>query len=235
LEQKHSFVQLVSEPASAFAEVCRAFRIRRQTGYKWLGRYRQAGLSGLADQSRRPQQSPHATAAVWVERLRLARRRRKRWGAKKRRAWLQGQHPRSRIPSASTLGRLLRRPGDTASQEQWHRELKADTTRPPSATPHAQQRRFQNWLHDYNEERPHEALGLIPPAQVYYRSRRPYRGARPPPLPAWRDRPASAAQWREILARSQSFYRRSFRPATRRAQTVAAGSLARLFLRLAQR
>src|ERR1035437_3205558 len=82
LEQKYSFVQLVFERDSAFAEACRAFRISRQTGYKWLGRYRQAGLSGLAEQSRRPHHSPHATAAVWVERLRLARRRRKRWGRK---------------------------------------------------------------------------------------------------------------------------------------------------------
>ena len=76
LEQKYSFVQLVSEQDSAFAEVCRAFRISRQTGYKWLGRYRQSGPSGLVDQSRRPHHSPHAAAAVWVERLRLARRRR---------------------------------------------------------------------------------------------------------------------------------------------------------------
>ena len=78
LEQKYSFVQLVFERDSAFAEACRAFRISRQTGYKWLGRYRQVGLSGLAEQSRRPHDSPHATAAVWVERLHLARRRRKR-------------------------------------------------------------------------------------------------------------------------------------------------------------
>src|SRR5207244_9566746 len=66
------------------------------------------------------------------------------------------------------------RPGDNASHEQWHRELKADTTCPPAATPQAQQRRFQNWLQLYNQQRPHEALGLVTPDQVYYRSRRHY-------------------------------------------------------------
>ena len=64
------------------------------------------------------------------------------------------------------------RPGDNASHEPWHRELKADTTRPPAATPPAQQRRFAQWLRTYNHERPHEALGLRRPAEYYYRSRR---------------------------------------------------------------
>src|SRR5438876_6495535 len=75
------------------------------------------------------------------------------------------------------------RPGDNASHEQWHRELKADTTCPPAATPQAQQRRFQNWLQVYNQQRPHEALGLVTPDQVYYRSRRHYRGACSPRYP----------------------------------------------------
>src|ERR1035441_8462323 len=40
----------------------------------------------FADQSRRPHFSPQAAAAVWVERLRVARRKHKRWGPKKLRA-----------------------------------------------------------------------------------------------------------------------------------------------------
>ncbi len=80
LEQKHSFVQLILASESTMAETCRAFRISRQTGYKWLDRYRQSGLMGLMVQSRRPHHCARATSAVWVERLRLARRRRKRWG-----------------------------------------------------------------------------------------------------------------------------------------------------------
>ena len=60
----------------------------------------------------------------------------------------------------------------------------------PSVTPPAQQRRLGNWLRVYNEERPHEALGLIPPAQVYHRSRRRFREAQPPRYPrGWPVRP----------------------------------------------
>jgi hypothetical protein len=37
LEQKHAFVELAAAADTAFAGTCRAFRISRQTGYKWLG------------------------------------------------------------------------------------------------------------------------------------------------------------------------------------------------------
>ena len=139
LEQKHSFIEIVLAHDAAFAEVCRDFRISRQTGYKWLERYHRHGLAGLAEQSRRPRQSPHATAALCVERLRLARRRRKRWGAKKLRAWLQGQHPRARVPSASTLGRLLRHHG-WSHTPLWRRRG------PERAWPALRQARCGRWI-----------------------------------------------------------------------------------------
>ena len=52
LEQKHAFVQLAGAAGTTFAETCRAFRISRQTGYKWLGCYRQADAPGLLARSR---------------------------------------------------------------------------------------------------------------------------------------------------------------------------------------
>jgi hypothetical protein len=45
---------------------------------------------------------------------------------------------------------------------------------PPAAANAAeQQRRFENFTKEYNEERPHEALGQKPPAAFYRRSERP--------------------------------------------------------------
>lgn len=72
-------------------------------------------------------------------------------------------------------------PEDNAGHEQWHRELKAATARPPAATRRAQQWRTTRWLRFYNEQRPHEALGQRAPAEFYRRSRRRYRGEQPPP------------------------------------------------------
>lgn len=108
-EQKRAFVQLLAQGTETLAEACRSFRICRQTGYKWWLRYQQGGPARLHEHSRRPRHSLQAADSVWLERLRLARRRRKRWGPKKLRRWFQAEHPRARVPSVSTLGRWLRR------------------------------------------------------------------------------------------------------------------------------
>lgn len=326
-EQKLAFVQRLAGDSVSMTEACRAFRICRESGYKWWRRYQQFGPSGLQERSRRPRSSPQAAASHWLERLRAVRQRHPRWGPKKLRPHLQRQYPRARVPAVSTLGRWLRRqrwsqpqlgrrqgperswpalqrvrrcndvwtvdfkgyfhtadgrrcdpltvrdaysrfglcvqvlhghkfttvqrvfmrlfrrfgrprrihadqgrpwagpgpawlaqlsawwvslgirptfsrrarPGDNAAHEQWHRELKADTLRPPAASPAAQQRRFGRWLRVYNRERPHEALGLRRPAEWYRKSRRRYRGAQPPRYPrGWavrRVRPNGEVYW----------------------------------------
>lgn len=53
------------------------------------------------------------------------------------------------------------------SHERMHRELKADTTFPPSANLQAQQRRFDRWRNLFNQDRPHESNGMRPPAALY--------------------------------------------------------------------
>ena len=75
-------------------------------------------------------------------------------------------------------------PEDNGAHEQWHRELKAATARPPAASPLAQARRTGRWLRHYNEERPHEALHQQPPAKVYRASRHQLRKPQPPRYPA---------------------------------------------------
>ena len=58
-------------------------------------------------------------------------------------------------------------PQQNARHERMHRTLKAEATKPPKATMRAQQRRFNTFRAEYNEERPHEALAGKPPAVVY--------------------------------------------------------------------
>jgi hypothetical protein len=53
-----------------------------------------------------------------------------------------------------------------------HRTLKAQTSRPPAAEASEQQARFDAFRRHYNEERPHEALGQRPPAELYASSPR---------------------------------------------------------------
>lgn len=55
-----------------------------------------------------------------------------------------------------------------------HRTLKAETTRPPSWSTRSQQRTFDRFRREFNEERPHEALGQKTPSSIYRPSERPF-------------------------------------------------------------
>jgi putative transposase len=65
-------------------------------------------------------------------------------------------------------------PQDNGAHERMHRTLKAETTRPAAASLRSQQRRFEHFKHQYNDERPHEALNDQTPSQLYRPSRRAY-------------------------------------------------------------
>ncbi len=72
-------------------------------------------------------------------------------------------------------------PQDNPAHEQMHGVLKAEATRPPSANPRAQQRRFTRWRYLYNHVRPHAALANQLPCHHYHPSSRQYPAA----LPNW--------------------------------------------------
>lgn len=63
-------------------------------------------------------------------------------------------------------------PQDNGCHERMHRTMKAECCRPASANRQAQQQRFDRWRRVCNEERPHEALGMRTPGQVYQPSAR---------------------------------------------------------------
>lgn len=58
--------------------------------------------------------------------------------------------------------------------ERFNRTLGEDTLSPPEPTPQLQQRVFDAYVRYFNHERPHEALGQLPPATLYLPSPRPY-------------------------------------------------------------
>jgi hypothetical protein len=68
------------------------------------------------------------------------------------------------------------KPQQNGRHERLHRTVQEETARPPAFEARAQQRRFDAFRHRFNEERPHEALGLTPPAQHYHASPRAYHG-----------------------------------------------------------
>jgi len=65
-------------------------------------------------------------------------------------------------------------PHQNGRHERMHKDLKAETTIPPAATRGAQQRRFNRFRSDFNEVRPHAALGQRTPGSAYETSPRPF-------------------------------------------------------------
>ncbi|WP_249225537.1 integrase core domain-containing protein [Tardiphaga alba] len=63
-------------------------------------------------------------------------------------------------------------PQENGRHERMHRTLKRQTSRPPAATAAEQQARFDAFRAHYNDERPHEAIGQVPPADLYTASTR---------------------------------------------------------------
>lgn len=71
-------------------------------------------------------------------------------------------------------------PEQNGRHERMHRTLKAETTRPPSGNLSSQQRRFNQFREEYNQERPHEALDQETPASRYQPSPRSMPQKLPP-------------------------------------------------------
>jgi len=58
-------------------------------------------------------------------------------------------------------------PQENGSHERMHKDLKAEVANRPAPNMRAQQKRFDRWRQEYNHERPHEALDMLRPAEVY--------------------------------------------------------------------
>jgi transposase InsO family protein len=67
-------------------------------------------------------------------------------------------------------------PQQNGRHERMHLTLKKETTRPPRANILQQQARFDDFVSEFNGERPHDALAMKTPAEVYRPSAKPYNG-----------------------------------------------------------
>ncbi len=87
-EQRVRFVVAATQRARPFSALCAEYEISRPTGYLWWQRYRQQGVRGIAEQSRKPHHSPRRTDAAFERQVVLVRRRYPDWGARKLRVLL---------------------------------------------------------------------------------------------------------------------------------------------------
>ena len=69
-------------------------------------------------------------------------------------------------------------PQQNGRHERMHRTLKQETTRPAAMNSLAQQAKFDLFIDEFNNERPHQAIAMKYPAELYSASTRPYVGLR---------------------------------------------------------
>jgi len=108
VDLRAEFIELARSDAVSFSELCRRYSISRKTGYKWLQRFEEFGVSGLQDQSRRPTHQP-ARTSLQVEALVVAcHDKYPEWGPRKLRRVLTDEGHRH-LPAPSTINEILRR------------------------------------------------------------------------------------------------------------------------------
>jgi putative transposase len=74
-------------------------------------------------------------------------------------------------------------PQQNGRHERMHLTLKKEATRPAARNFLQQQAKFDDFMQEYNFERPHQALEMKYPAELYSASPRPYRGLTEPEYP----------------------------------------------------
>lgn len=67
------------------------------------------------------------------------------------------------------------KPQDNGAHERMHRDIQAELQGQAAADLQQQQAAFDIWKQTFNRQRPHEALGMQMPAEVYVKSPRPYQ------------------------------------------------------------
>jgi transposase InsO family protein len=70
------------------------------------------------------------------------------------------------------------RPQQNGRHERMHLTLKKEASKPPALSFLQQQARFDEFIEIFNNERPHEALDMKCPAEVYQPATRTHKGLR---------------------------------------------------------
>jgi transposase InsO family protein len=111
VEERIQFVFEHEEGGESFVDLCTRYGVSRVTGYKWVNRYEEEGVSGLWERSRAPHTVAHALSRKQAKIILEARQMYPTWGPRKLLAWLQARYVKVEWCSASTAGELLRREG----------------------------------------------------------------------------------------------------------------------------
>lgn len=109
VSHREEFCRLALTAGANIRELCRRFGVSSATAYKWLARYRELGVAGLVERSRRPHASPGRSDPAVEAAVVAVRTEHPTWGGRKIRRVLEWDGLRA--PAASTVTAILRRHG----------------------------------------------------------------------------------------------------------------------------
>jgi transposase InsO family protein len=129
------------------SDLCDRYGISRQSGYKWIGRYREEGASGLVDRSRAAKEHGRATPSAIADAIVALRQARPSWGPRKIIAKLKLQHADLTWPAASTAGEVLKRAGlVTGRRRRWRAPPRLDALTQPERPNHVWGVDHKGWI-----------------------------------------------------------------------------------------
>lgn len=111
MEQKLEFITEWRSGNFTISELCRQFEISRPTAYKHIRRYEEKGLAGLLDRPRAPSHQANQTSVEIEDLIVKHREKHPRWGGEKIWKLLQKDVEEEKIPSISTVNRIIKRNG----------------------------------------------------------------------------------------------------------------------------
>ena len=110
VDERLKFVARLLE-GEKMAVLCREFDISRKTGHKIFNRYKDCGLEGLTDRSRRPYRQANRLPFQVEDLILQLKREHPTWGAPKIREKLKRRHVEMTLPAISTVHAVLDRHG----------------------------------------------------------------------------------------------------------------------------
>jgi transposase InsO family protein len=126
VDEKLKFVARLLD-GEQMSSLCQEFGISRKTGYKIYGRYKESGLEGLDDRSRRPHRYANQLPFQLEKEILKAKKDKPSWGAPKIREKILRQYPDVRPPAISTIHTILDKYGLVTKRKR--RRYKAEGTK----------------------------------------------------------------------------------------------------------
>lgn len=107
---KEEIINKILSKQASISKLALEYQVSRQTIHKWIKRYKEHGVDGLVELSRRPHNSPNRITKTNLELVLNIREEHRAWGGRKLRQKLIN-NGYDNLPCESTFNRVLKKNG----------------------------------------------------------------------------------------------------------------------------